>query len=268
MARSKQTGPDTVDEVVFHTYPKLIFAWPVVLAGFLFFPFAHFMTDEAFIGTLGWAYVGILATVLLTMGIDLDRNLSVFWLVIVVAVVLLAALLDTQDIKVLSKTLEWLGATDVKYNKGLGLAVSLLLLPPYALMLFWSRLNHRWRMTHNEFEHYAWGRADDSLARGAKRVRSTYPDWLEFLLLGAGTLIVYSASGRQELRRIPHVPRLRRVRKKINQLLESQQVSIREHDALMDELAAEDEEGNSEREENVRSRDGEASGLGTDKDPL
>ena len=68
---------------------------------------------------------------------------------------------------------------EVAYNRGFGLSISLLLLIPYLTMLVWARMQHRWRITHNEFEHYAWGRADDSLARGAKRVWSTYPDLLE-----------------------------------------------------------------------------------------
>ena len=42
----------------------------------------------------------------------------------------------------------------------------------------------------------------------------------EFLLGGAGTLIVYNATGTQELRRIPHVVMLPRVRKKLAQILE------------------------------------------------
>ena len=61
------------------------------------------------------------------------------------------------------------------------------------------------------------------------------------MLLGAGTLIVYSATGRTELKRIPHVPLIFLVRKKINRLLESTMVTseIMEHE----EMAASEELG-------------------------
>ena len=44
---------------------------------------------------------------------------------------------------------------------------------------------------------------DDSLGRGAKTIRSSFPDVLELVLGIAGTLIVYNATGTKELRRIP-----------------------------------------------------------------
>jgi len=258
---------DSPSEVVFYTFPKLIFAWPLLAIGYLFFPLAFI---ESALPALGWLYVMILVTVILTMGVDLDRNLSVFWLVVALALMLGGMFLDAKDIPVFDKVWGWLGATDVAYNKGLGLLISVLLTPPFLVMLFWSRVNDRWRMTHNEFEHYAMGRADDSLARGAKRVRSTYPDWLEFILLGAGTLIVYSATGRQELRRIPHVPLLFLVRKKINLLLESQQVTVNHDEALADQLEAEEEEGSQEDPHEGRREDGggETGVAGDASDPL
>jgi len=86
-------------------------------------------------------------------------------------------------------------------------------------------INDRWRITHNEFEHYSFGRTDESLGRGAKTIRTTFPDVLEFLLGLAGTLIVYNASGTRELRRIPHVMFLPLVRRRLNQVLESTQVT-------------------------------------------
>jgi len=101
------------------------------------------------------------------------------------------------------------------------LAVSIILLVPYLLMLLWGRINDRWRITHNEFEHYSFGRMDDSLGRGAKTIRTYYPDVFELLLGLAGTLIVYNATGTRELRRIPHVMLLPLVRKRLNRILET-----------------------------------------------
>jgi fatty acid desaturase len=121
----------------------------------------------------------------------------------------------------------------------MGLVLSILLTVPFAAMFLVVRLNDKWRITHNEFEHHSWGRADDSLARGAKRVRSTYPDLLELLLAGAGTLIVYSANGNTELRRIHHVPMLPFVRRRIDDLLETIAVTPTADIAAEEEAAAE-----------------------------
>lgn len=113
-------------------------------------------------------------------------------------------------------------------------------------MLFWTRLNNKWRITHNEFEHFSFGRSDDSLARGAKRVRSSYPDLLEFLFCLAGELDIYDSAGRRKLRTIPNVPLLPLVRRRISKLLETTQVTTAEQDIAADEEGAEDADAESE----------------------
>lgn len=176
--------------------------------------------------TLGWVYLITIFLVILTLSVDVERNFAAFWAVALIALWLATWLLHEKGIPVFTHVYRFFADLDVSYERGYALALSIFLLFPFLGMLLWSRLNHRWRITHNEFEHYAWGRADDSLARGAKRVRTTYPDLLEFILgMGAGTLHVYSASGQTELRRIPNVPMLFVLRKRINRILETTQVT-------------------------------------------
>ncbi len=230
-----------VTQVVFHTYPKLIFIWPLIVAGLLFWPLVGQWGADPEV--VGWIYLVVISVVLLTIGIDLERDHAVFWLVVFLAVFFagkwLAASFDTLTI--LGDVYRFFANLDVQYNPALGASLSLMLLPPYVVMLVYARLQHRWRITNNEFEHYSWGRADDSLARGAKRVRSTFPDLLELLLCGAGTLVVYSATGRTELRRIPHVPMIFMVRRRINQLLEATAVTTAVQQQMQYEEEAEAE---------------------------
>ena len=227
-------------EVVFHTYPKLVFAYPLILLGLVFWPITTPGTAEP----LGWVYLIVSVIVIMTVSVDVERNYAAFWLVLFLAVFLgLMLIADKTRVPLFTDLHHWLADLDVTYNRGFGLMLSILLGVPYLVMVLWARLQHKWRITHNEFEHYSWGRADDSLARGAKRVRSTYPDLLELLLLGAGTLVVYSATGRTELRRIPNVPCIFVVRKKINRLLESTQVSMNDPQIInAEEVEAEEEE--------------------------
>jgi len=234
--------------VTFHAYPKLLFTWPLLLAGPALWGLGSIGVGDEL---LGWIYMFILLVVLLTVSVDIERNHGFVWLVIFGLFFFLGRwLADAYEIPVFSTIYDWLGSLHATYAPGFGLALSILLAIPYAVMLLWVRIQNKWRITHNEFEHYSLGRADDSLARGAKRVRSTYPDLLELLLCGAGTLIVYSATGRSELRRIHNVPMLPLLRRKIDRILEYTAVTDNNADALADE------EVQAEREEDLGGTEG------------
>ena len=257
--------------VVFYSYPKLLFCWPLIVFGPLFWFLVGPPQNPASGGleVLGWLYLLVGTMVLLTVGIDLERNYTVFWVVAFLLFFFLGRwLVDAKGFTFFGDIYGWFRDLDLQYDRGFGLALSIFLVGPYLVMLVWSRLQHKWRITHNEFEHYSWGRTDDSLARGAKRVRSTYPDVLELLLgLGAGTLIVYSATGRSELRRIHNVPFLPLVRRRINRILELTAVTTDADAASIDgELTDEQEEAGSGQMYELASDDHETEGVG--KEPL
>ena len=265
--------------VTFCEYPKLIYAWPLIVLGFAFWPLAapekvpdprvklEVQTIEngglsgrpgepgevvqarpmvAVSGAhevLGWIYLIALFLVLLTVSVDVERNYTVFWVVALIAIWLALWLLHEKDIPVFAHVYRFFADMNVSYDRAMGLALSIFLAFPYLVMLVWAQLNSKWRITYNEFEHYSWGRADDSLARGAKRVRTTYPDLLEFLMgLGAGTLIVYSATGRSELKRIHNIPLLVLKRKRIDEILEKTMVTTEQTQAAA-EAEEEEQEG-------------------------
>lgn len=209
-----------VHEVVFVAYPKILFLWPIILAGYAFAIFTGALNDDAR-ETVGWIYLTILALVLIAVSVDVNRNQAIFLGVLVFAVWILGLYLDAvKSIPVFGWIFSWFAALDVRYDRAFGLALSVVMSIPFVLLIGVSHLNDRWRITHNEFEHYSFGKMDDSLGRGAKIIRTEFPDMFELLLGGAGTLIVYNASGTQELRRIPHVMFLPMVRRKLNTILE------------------------------------------------
>jgi len=280
---SDKPAKPPVHQVTFYSYPKLIFAWPIIVLGVLFFFIGQPMMNvntikdtvevpavegvdgqpagamkeveveivqyrhSSGLEALGWIYLAILVLVVLTIGVDIERNVAVFWLVVMLLFFFLGRwLADAKGFTFFGDIYSFFDGLDVQYDRGMGLMLSLLLAVPYGVVMVWARLQNKWRITHNEFEHYSWGRADDSLARGAKRVRSTYPDLLELLLAGAGTLIVYSATGRSELRRIHNVPLLPLKRKKINQILEQLRVTDSHEAVIEEESEAEREESQSD----------------------
>ena len=224
-----------IHDVVFYTYPKLVFAWPLIVMGFLLWPLAHWANPEV----LAWVWGATVLLVLLTMGVDMNRNYTIFWLVMLVAFWLLVVVLNLKGITLFQKIYRLFADLDPQYSSTLGLIVSLPLSLGFVIMWGWTRVNNRWRITHNEFEHYQLGRLDDSIARGAKRLRSSYPDLFELLICLAGDLVIYDASGRREIRRIPHVPLLPFVKKRINVLLERTAVT---QDIVEDEIESDLEE--------------------------
>jgi len=239
-AAAPRKRAEHVHEVNFVTYPKLLFVWPLILAGFLFWPLAGWFSPESPNGseTLGWTYAVILLLVMLTLGVDVDRNQAVFWVVLLLAIWIGGKwLADVKGFTLFGNIYNWFAALDVQYNRNFGLAVSIVLLVPFLLMILWARFNDRWRITHNEFEHFMFGKMDDSLGRGAKTIRTSYPDVFELLLGLAGTLVVYNATGTRELRRIPHVMFLPFIRQRLNQILErtavtAEQTEEEEEDVL------------------------------------
>jgi hypothetical protein len=246
-----------VHQVVFITYPKLLFAWPILLLGFLLWPIGYAGHSEpapapaapavateaaapaaapesgtVHVGrshrleNLAWLYIWVAVFVIVAMGIDVNRNQFAF-LVVVVGLMWIFGLWlrDVKGFTLFGDVYRWFANLDVQYDRNSALVVSILLSVPYALMLIWGRFNDYWRITHNEFEHYSLGRMDDSLGRGAKTMRTEFPDMFELILGLAGTLIVRDASGQREIRRIQHVMFLPFVRRKLNKVLEQMAVT-------------------------------------------
>lgn len=205
-------------EVVFYTYPKFIFSWPLMVMGYLLW-----ILDRSGVNSevLAWVWGVTLVVVLVTVGFDLSRNFTIFWLVLIAGCgFMIVWMRDVKSVTLFSRIYDFFAGLDPAYSRSLGLMVSIVLTVLYAIMWLWTRVNSKWRITHNEFEHYQFGRMDDSLARGAKRVSSSYPDFFELALCLAGDLVIYDSIGQRELRRIPHVPMLPLVRRRIDLILE------------------------------------------------
>jgi len=205
-------------EVIFYTYPKFIFCWPLIVLGLAFW----FLAGPSNTEVLAWSWGITLIVVAITLGFDLNRNLTIFWIVLIAGCwILVLWLRDAKHVQFFSRVYRFFADLDPAYSRSLGLLISIVLGVLYLVMWVWTRVNSKWRITHNEFEHFQLGRMDDSLARGAKRVSTRYPDFFELLLCLAGELVIYDASGHRELRRIPHVPLLPLVRRKIDRILET-----------------------------------------------
>ncbi len=284
-----------IPEVVIYSYSKLLFVWPIIAMGFILWPMT-IGDGGGWHEFIAWVYLSMSLVVFLTLGIDLERNQSVFWVAVILMTVFLCLwLANYYELAFFGNIFQWFADLNIRYAditlpnpdnadepfrvaglRTYALLLSIFLAIPYVFMIIWTRIQHRWRITHNEFEHYSFGRSDDSLARGAKRVRSTYPDLFELLICGSGTLIVYSATGRMELRRIKHVPMLYFKRQRINKLLETTSVTsmdAQKENMLEEEVEAEISEESSsdasqEQATDAHSADDTDGGIGSSRDPL
>lgn len=212
------------DDVVIYSYSKLIFAWPLLLFGPLFwYPDVWGWIDSE---TLAWMFNITIAAVVLAVCVDLDRNRTIFWLVLIAAVALLILWLrDAKGVGIFGSVYSVFADLDPTYSRHSALILSCVLLLPYIIIVFGSRINDKWKFTNNVFDHISLGKTDKSLSRAGKTVRAEYPDLLEAALLLAGTIIIADSTGQRVLARIEHVPLLVVRVRSIKHLIESVMVT-------------------------------------------
>ena len=82
-------------EIVFYTYPKFLFTWPVILLGYILWPIHATIVKTGTPGeaaeaaaaastggaaeVLAWIWILVLLITVLTIGIDIGRNAMAFW---------------------------------------------------------------------------------------------------------------------------------------------------------------------------------------------
>ena len=121
-------GKSKKSSVTFHTYPKLLFAWPLLVAGPLF----SFMVNDSNVEMFGWIYLAIMVLVMLTLSVDIERNHAAVWLLIFAVFFFMGMWLDdAKGFTFFGNIYKWFVSLDVKYDKGFGNAISALLAGPY-----------------------------------------------------------------------------------------------------------------------------------------
>ena len=231
--RSLEKGRQNKSQIVFYSYPKYLYTWPVIFLA-VFLPL---LGDLVSPNVGGWIFVITLLTVLMAIGFDLSRNLAISWGVTIIASVFcILWLKDAKNVNFFSEIGLHLASKNPAISRDFQYLFALLGGILYLIMFIDVHINQRWRISHNEIEHFAMLSKDDSLGRGAKRIITSYPDFLELLLCGAGTIQIYSAQGGTLLRSIPNVPWLFFRSATISRILESTEVSAASGDEECDPL--------------------------------
>jgi len=219
-------------EIVLYSYPKYVYTWPLLFLAAVF----PLLGDLVSKNVEGWIFLITLLTVLMAVGFDLNRNLSISWGVTIVASVFcILWLKDVKNVIFFSDIGRHLASRNPVVSLDWTYLYALFGGLLYLIMFIDVRINQRWRISHNEIEHFAMLSKDDSLGRGAKRIITSYPDFLELLLCGAGTIQIYSAQGGILLRSIPNVPLLFFRSAEISRILESTEVTAASGDEDVDQ---------------------------------
>jgi len=213
-------------QVVIHSYPKYLYAWPLVLVAAVFALLGDKLNPVIGPVCEGWIFLGTLILVLMAIGFDLSRNLTISWAITIVAGVFCVLWLkDSKHVNLFSDIGHHLATRTPSVSRDWQYLFAVFGGALYLIMFINARINQRWRIGRNEIEHFAMLSKDDSLGRGAKRIITSYPDFLELLLCGAGTIQIYSAQGGVLLRSIPNVPLLFFRSATISRILEATEVS-------------------------------------------
>jgi hypothetical protein len=208
------------DRVVLYSYPPLIYVWPLIALGFLFWFTGRFAGLHP--RAEAWIYIITTVLVLLTIGIDVNRNMAVFWLIVISAMAFCVLWLrDAKGFIVFDHIGRFFRGLEPGYSAELGMITSIFLSVIYAIVLIGARINDKWVFTQNEIEHYVVFRGSSSLGRGAKGVKATYRDFFELMVLLAGDVEVRTAQGNRVLARITNVPFLMFKMRKIDRILSS-----------------------------------------------
>ncbi len=245
-AAAAKPAPDRVipkkpadERVVLYSYPPLIYVWPLLVLGLVFW-FTCKLTAPPH-SVEAWIYIITAVVVLLTMGVDVNRNMAVFWVIVISALSFCVLWLrDAKGFVVFDQIGRFFGQLKPQYSPEFGMITSIFLVVVYAIVLIGARINDKWVFTQNEIEHYAVFRGSNSLGRGAKGVKATYRDFFELFVLFAGDVEVRTAQGNRVLARINNVPFLPFKMRKIDRILAAYAVTPGVADEESSETAEEE----------------------------
>jgi hypothetical protein len=206
-------------EIKFHAYPRLIFAWPIILMGFLLYPLDAWGLVRTDI--LAWLWGSTLFVVILTMGVHVNRNLSLFWVVFGSAIWLLGIYLrDVRGHTLLSRLSQFVADLNPSYPRHAALTFSVALLVPCLLCWARARIDEKWVISHYEVERRRKFSQRESLPRGGLTIDAQYNDMFKFLFgFGGGSLRILDRGG-NVLREIRWVFFLPWVRQHIDEIIE------------------------------------------------
>src|SRR3989339_127155 len=220
-------NPQTPKSVTFYYYPKFIFAWPLIVAGVLFW-LLYFAIGSKADTTLGWIYQSILIIVVATLGIDLRFRHMLVCLVLVLLLVVSLVALNLAGVDIYTGPFVILKLCNPYFDAGGALFVSIVLAILYILMYWWVHLFQKVHIDEGgEVIVSIYGESDITFLADNRVVNVDFPDVLERIMVpGTGALIITDRMSGKTLR-LENIPRLASLQKQMEHLFSTETMSTR-----------------------------------------
>lgn len=227
-ARDMSTDQRADEGVILVSYPKIIFMWPVWVISIAGAIFLSFVGAEGGTGlAVTWTFLIILSINLVVLGFDFPRATSLTLFFVAVAIVLGGALLVVYFPDVLPSVEGWLTSLEPRANATFYWIVSIVLGLIYAGVFINRRFDY-WEVRPNELLHHHGILSDlERFPSPHLRIEKEINDIFEYLLMGAGRLIL-QPSGERKAIVLDNVLWISNKEREITKLLGALQVQVRE----------------------------------------
>ncbi len=222
--------PGDIDEVVIRSWPKVIFLYPTMFAGFFCGLAQHFtqgQIESDFAYTAGLIYFVVLALNLLVLSFEFSRFKTLALFGFFLALIFFLLYLGTRW-DVLAFLKEIFDHFRLRASTSFYLAVSTYLLITLGGVFVTTRFNY-WIIRSNELVHKE-GFLGDVRRFPSPNLKMTKEivDVFEYALLGSGRIVLYPASEKQAVV-LDHVLRVNARERSIQSLLSTISVEIEDH---------------------------------------
>lgn len=225
-------GEQDLDQIIIRSWPKVIFLYPILLACLICGLIQQMTTDSAtgvspYQETLGLIFYVVFCVNILVIAFEFSRfkTLAIFFFVLMLVFMLLW--LSTRW-EVFQFIREFFSGFHLKASSSLYYAIAIYLLIVLGCVFITTRFNY-WIIRSNEILHKE-GFLGDVKRFPSPNLKMTkeISDVFEFILLGAGRIVLYPASEKQAIV-LDHVLRVNAAEAGIQELLSALSVEVENH---------------------------------------
>lgn len=226
----------TIDRVILVSYPKIVFLWPTFLAGLiaaLYMTFsgadlqaARQAPELPGVAIMGWLFLIVLSVNLIVLSFDFPRATSLVIFFLVVTVGLAIWLVAVKFPHVLPILGNWITSIRPIANAPFYWFFLSILSVIFLVVIIEARFDY-WEVRNNELLHHHGMLSDlERFPAPQLKIDKEINDIFEFLLLGAGRLILYPSNERRAIV-LENVLWISGKEKQITRMLGTLQVEVR-----------------------------------------
>lgn len=206
-ASASSNADSDVERIILVSYPKIVFLWPswlVALIAALYMTFSGQPPADAAVhmpgaAVMGWLFLVVLSVNLVVLSFDFPRATSLIIFFIVVAIGLGIWLIGVKFPDVLPVVGDWISAIRPEANAAFYWFFLVILGVIFAAVWIDTRFDY-WEVRGNELLHHHGVLSDlERFPAPQLKIDKEINDIFEYLLLGAGRLILHPSNERRAI---------------------------------------------------------------------